>query len=316
MADLERYDRATRWAHRRQAEKGRRSRLVTAVNVVRNMVEDRVAGLAAEMAFWALLSIVPLLVSIAALMGYAESLVGAERLEGGRAVVVEAVSVIFSRELTVDVVDPFVRGMLTEPRGGIAITSLLVGLYLASRVFTATIRALDLAYRVPERRGAVAQRILAMALAVGFVVVAVATIIVVVVGPLLGGGQVLAEQLGADTPFRLAWSVGRWIVLFGVTVWFLAAVYRYGPNVENTWRESLPGALLAVATWTSASLALRLYLAAGGGGTPAISTEDQAVALVARVVGAVVAVLLWMFVTGFAILAGGELNAELARRAD
>lgn len=278
------------------------------------MVQDRVAGLAAEMAFWALLSVIPLLVSVATLMGYAEALVGPEQLERGRAAVVRGVSVVFSRDLTTEVVDPFVRGMLAKQRGGVAVTSLLVGVYLASRVFTATMRSLDLAYRVPERRRLVEQRALAMVFAGGFVVVAVVTLLLVVLGPLLGGGQVVAEQVGVGRGYRALWSIGRWTLLISVTVGFLAAVYRYGPNVKHRWRQCLPGAVLGVATWILASLALRLYLAAGGAATPAVTTEDAAVALMARVVGAVVAVLLWMFATGFAILAGGELNAELARQ--
>lgn len=313
MADPKAYTRVLAWAERSRADTGDRNHLAVAVRVVRNTIEDRIAGLAAEMAFWALLSLLPLLVTIAALLGYAESVIGRSQLDQGRSAIVGALAVVFSPEVTSEVVNPFLTGMLREGRGGIALTTLVVGLYLASRVFTATIRALDLAYRVEERRGVVAQRFIALGLAAGFVLVVAATLVVMVVGPLLGTGQNLADWMGLGRAFQVAWMIARWPFLLAAMVMFLAAVYLWGPNVDNTLRSCLPGAVLGVITWSLASLGLRYYLAAGGGGTPAFSSEDQAVALVGRVVGAMIAILLWTYVTGFAILLGGELNAELER---
>lgn len=291
---------------------GGRNPWLVALNVVRNSVEDRVGGLAAEMAFWALLSMLPMLVTIAALLGYAERFVGDDRLRAGQAALVRAASVVFSSELTTEVVRPFVNGLLQEGRGGLALTGLAVALYLASRVFTATIRALDLAYRVEERRGLVMQRLVALGLAAGFVVLVVVGLLVVVVGPLFGG-QALANQLGIGAAFEATWLVLRWPLFIILAAAFVAVVYLAGPNVDNRLRHCLPGAIFAVVAWVVASLALRLYLAAGGGDTVAFAPEDQAVALVGRVIGTVVAALLWTFVTGLAILLGGELNAELER---
>jgi membrane protein len=313
LSDERFYERACAWAYRRRARIAGHNPFVVTINVVRNSVEDRVAGLAAEMAFWAMLSFFPLLVTIAALLGYSERLIGPEQLERGQAAVVSAVSVVFTGELVREVVDPFIGGLLRAERGGIALTGLVAALYLASRVFAATIRALDLAYRVPERRGLVMQRLIAFGLAGVFVVVAVLTVLIMVVGPLLGTGQLVAEQIRLGRAFQAAWGVLRWPFLVAVLVTFLAMVYRQAPNVANRLRDCLPGAALGVAAWLLASLALRVFLAAGGGGAPAIDTEDQAVALVGRVVGTIVALMLWVFVTGLALLVGGELNAELAR---
>lgn len=313
MPSEERYQRLLAWASRRHANRPHVNGWAVTIRVVRNSVEDRVSGLAAEMAFWALLSLLPLVVTISALLGYAQRWIGPAQLERGRDAVVDAMSVVFSAELIADVVDPFITGLLRDRRGGIALTTLVVGLYLASRVFTATIRSLDLAYRVEERRGLVMQRLVALALAAGFVIVVVVTLLVMVIGPLLGGGVSTAEWLGQGPTFRAIWSLARWPFLLLTMVLFLAAVYLYGPNVRNTFRNCLPGALLGVATWTLASLALRFYLAAGGGGTPPLGEIDQSIAVVARIIGTMVAALLWTYVTGFAILLGGELNAELDR---
>lgn len=306
-------DRACAWAERRRTRIGGRNPWVVAVNVLRNSVEDRVGGLAAEMAFWALLSMLPMLVTIAALLGYAEGFVGDDRLRAGQNALAGAASIVFSSELTAEVVRPFIAGMLQEGRGGVAVTSLIVALYLASRVFTATIRALDLAYRAEERRGLVMQRLIALGLAAGFVLVVVLGLLLVVIGPLLGGGQDVADRLGFGTAFKFTWLVLRWPFLIIVMTAFLATVYLLGPNVDHRARDCLPGALLGVTTWLLASVALRVYLSAGGGEAVALTMEDQAVALVGRVIGTMIAALLWTFMTGLAILLGGELNAELER---
>lgn len=313
MADTRLYDRSIAWARRRSERIRGRNPWVLAVALVRNSMEDRVAGLAAEMAFWALVSFFPLLVAISALLGFAERVVGPEQMAKGQSAVITAMSVVFSREITGDVIGPLITGLLSAERGGLAVTSLVVTLYLASRVFTATIRALDLAYRVPERRGLVAQRLLAVLFAAGFVLMVVATLLLMVVGPLLGTGEAVADRLGLGEAFAFTWSVFRWPVLLAIMIGFLGLVYRYGPSVENRFRHCIPGAVLGVLVWTLASVGLRLYLAAGGGGGTVIATDDEAVALVARVIGTVVAMMLWVFVTGLAILVGGELNALLSR---
>lgn len=283
------------------------------MRTVAEVVEDRVSGLAAEMAFFALLSLVPLGVAIGALVGYVTRQVGPETVDRVETSLISALGVVFSRELLDDVLAPFVRGVLTAGRGGVAVGGFVLALYLASRVFTATIRALDLAYDVPESRGALRQRIIAIGLAAGFVVVVGLTLTLMVVGPLLGSGRMLAARLGLGDVFAVLWSVGRWPLLLAVMVGFLAAVYRYGPNVDHGWRESLPGAALGVVLWMLATLGFRVYLAAGGGSTDALASEDAAVQLVGRVLGALVATILWTYLSGFAILVGGEFNAVLRR---
>ena len=312
MPDRTLYDRAAGWAGRRSRRIHGRNPYSLAVNLVRNTVEDRVAGLAAEMAFWALLSFFPLIITISAVLGYAEKILGVEQVQRGQSAIVGALSVVFSNELTIEVIDPFIGGLFRSERGGVALTGLVITLYLASRVFTATIRSLDLAYRVDEHRGLVRQRLVAVVLAIGFVFVVVATLLLMVLGPLLGTGEAVAARLGLGDAFALMWSVFRWPVLLAIMVLFLSSVYRYGPNVVNEFRHCLPGAVLGVVLWSLASVGLRLYLEASGGPSPMLAEAGEAVAAVSRVIGTLLAMMLWVFLTGFAILVGGELNALLA----
>lgn len=284
-----------------------------AFRVWRSVVNDRVTGLAAEMAFFALLSLVPLIVAIGSALGYLERFVGEEQVAAVEATAIEALVVVFRPETARDVLAPFVSGLLSQERTGLALTSLLVTVYLASRVFTATIRALDLAYNVEDRRGLLAQRGLSVLFAIAAVIVFVLTLTLTVVGPLLGGGQVLAERLGFGDVFALLWAVARWPVFVVVVVGFLAALYRVGPHVDNRLRDCLPGAALGVVLWIVVSVGFRVYLEVGGPQAPQFGEEEEVLAAAGRLVGALVATVLWIYLSGVAILVGGELNAELAK---
>jgi membrane protein len=303
--------RAEAWAASRETRVGGRNPWTFATRTVQASIRDRVTGLAAEMAFFSLLSLVPAVVALGASLGWLEHIVGPEPVEEGREAVISTLAAVFSPQVIDEVVRPLVQGLLEEQRGGIALSSLLVALFLASRVFTATIRALDLAYNVEDRRNLLEQRTLAVGFALGAVLLVPIVLVLAVVGPLVGGGRELADRLGFGDAFAAAWAVGRWPLLFLVAVWAFAAVYRFGPNVRNRWRDCLPGALLGVTLWLLASAGLRVYLRTAGDPTVRFAAGEEAGALVA-VVGALVGVLLWVFLSSVALLVGGEMNAEVA----
>lgn len=313
MGDRSWPDRALEWACDRPERIAGYNPWEVFVRLWHEVINDRVTGLAAEMAFFAILSLLPLLVAVGAGLGYLERIIGADAVAQAEAAVINGVAVVFGPELTADAIAPFVRGLLSEERGGLAVGSLVVTVYLASRVFTATIRALDLAYDIEERRGLLVQRGLAVLFAFGAVIVFVLMLAFMVVGPMLGGGRLLAERLGLGDAFAFAWSVGRWPLLVMLVVGFLSVLYRLGPHVDNRWRDCLPGAVLGVALWVLVTLGFRLYLEAGGGPqTPQFGEDEAALRVAGQLVGAVVASVLWLYLSSVAMLVGGELNAELA----
>lgn len=307
-------ERALEWACAKRARIAGYNPWEVAVRLWRGLAEDRVTGLAAEMAFFALLSLIPLLVAVGAGLGYLERFIGADDVRRVQGAVIDSLAVVFSPELTRDVLAPFIGSLLSQERTGLAVGGLAVTIYLSSRVFRATIGALDLAYDVEDRRGLLTRQGLALMFALGAVVVTVLTLAFMVVGPLLGGGRQLADALGLGNVFAFAWAVGRWPVLVALLVAFLAWIYLVGPHVDNRWRECLPGAVLGVVLWIVASVGFRLYLEVGGGPqTAQFAEEEEALQLAGKLVGAVVAAVLWIYLSAIAILVGGEFNAQLAR---
>ena len=303
--------RAEQWADGRAARVGGTNPWTLVVRTARASAQDRITGLAAEMAFFALLSLVPAVVAVGAGLGWLELVLGAQPVADGRDAVLRALGTVFSPQATEEVLHPLVEGLLEQQRGGVAFSSILIALWLASRVFTATIRALDTAYNVAERRTLLEQRVLAMLFAIGAVLVVPVTLVLVVVGPLLGSGQELADSLGLGEAFAIAWSIGRWPVVFVLLTAGFAVIYRFGPNVDNRWRDCIPGAIVGVVLWLLVSAGFRAYLGTAGDPTARFAAGEEAAALLAAV-GAVVAAVLWTFLSGLAVLVGGEFNAELA----
>ncbi len=255
--------------------------------------------------------------ALGASLGFLERILGTSAVTRIEETVVDAVSTVFAEQVAQDVLAPLVEGLLREERTGVAVGSLLVALWLASRMFRAAIRALDDAYRVPERRSLVGQYVLGIALALGAVLTLIVVLAMVVVGPLLGDAREIAERFGLDSAFEVTWSVARWPALAAVTATYLIALYRYGPNVRTVWHRSLPGAVVGTLGLVLVAAGFSLYLRVAGPGTPGgENVQGAAVTAAAQTIGLVLAGVVWLWVSSIVILAGGVLNAELARELD
>ena len=283
-------------------------------DAVERAVRHRVGGFAAEMAFFASLALIPFTAALGGVLGYLEHVAGPQAMRDTEGVVVELMTIILGPDLVVDVVAPFVRAELSQARGGLAIGALVGGLWLASRVFLPAVHALDLAYDAVEDRSVLRRRGIALVLAIASMFVITLQLLLLVFGPLLGGGRELAAQLGLGTLFRVAWTAGRWPLMGLILTLFVLTVYRYVPSRRLSWRRSLPGALVAVAAWLLVAVAFRVYLDTGIRPGQGVAAQTQATAAVARVVGAMVATVLWVFLSSIAILFGGEINAALQRQ--
>lgn len=259
--------------------------------------------------------LVPLLIAVGAGLGYLERILGVDQVADLERAVIGTLAVVFGRDLTFDTLAPLVRGLLAQQRGGLALTGLVVALYLTSRVVGTTLYALDVAYDVAERRSAVVLRSLGVVYAVLGVVVVILTFALAIAGPLLGEGEALARRFDQGEAFTLAWQFGRWPVLVATVVGFFVLIYRLGPDVGYRLRHCLPGAVLGVFLWLAVSLAFRGYLEVTGGvASPGFDPEQEALAAAGQVLRALLALVLWIYLSAMTLLVGGEFNAEVARQ--
>lgn len=282
------------------------------VRSVYRALDVRVAGLAAEMTYYALISLVPIATALGASLGYLRPLLGDEQVEEIRTSVVDGLASVFAQQVASDVLAPLVDGLLDEQRGGLALGALVATLYLASRVFRAAVRALDDAYRVESRRNVVTQYLLGFAFTIGALAMIVTVLLLVVVGPAVGGGDALADRLGLGEAFHTAWDALRWPAVLAVSVAFLTLLYRYAPNVRSTWRRCVPGAIVGAAGVLLVSSGFMLYIRLAVPETPGVEPGSAAVVrAAAQTLGLVLAGALWVWLCSMAVLAGGVLDAEL-----
>jgi membrane protein len=264
--------------------------------------DDRVSGLAAEVAFFGVLSLFPALLAMAAALGVLEALAGAEAAAEAEDAVVSFLQGVLTHEAagTIEAVQELFDGSSI----GVLTVGLATALWAASRGFAAVIRALDVAYDIDERRTWVRLRALGIGLAIGTVVVASLLLAMLVLGPLLGTGQEVADAVGLGTVFATFWTWVRWPTIAALVIGWAATIFHVAPNHRTPWRWDVPGALLTAALWIVLSLGLRLYLVVASTGNQVLGT-----------LGGSLIVLLWLYLLAVGLLLGGELNAILARRA-
>lgn len=281
--------------------------------VVRASVRHRTTGHAAEMAFFAVLTLVPSTIAVGAALGFSERLIGPGPVAEAEQAATSAVRVLIGPDLTDAVVAPFVHAQLSQPQGGVAIGGLLIAWWLSSHLFASTGHALDFAYGVRDRRPTVVQRFIALAFALGSVVMVALTVELMVNGP-LGQRGGLARSLGMVDVYTVGWSVVRWPLLLAIVVTFLVCLYRFSPNVRHGWRECLPGALVGAVLWICAAIGFRVAAAFGLNRSGGVAADDPSVQIIGQSVNAVVATVIWAYLASIAILLGGEFNAILRER--
>ncbi|MCC6495944.1 MAG: YihY/virulence factor BrkB family protein [Propionibacteriaceae bacterium] len=174
------------------------------------------------------------------------------------------------------------------------VLSLAVALWSASGGVGNMVTAVNIAYDEERKRGFVKEKLIALALTVGAVVFMLLIIALVAVVP------IAFELLGLGGGWRWVAEVLRWIVLAVLVMAALAVLYRVAPDRDAPkFRWVSVGAVVATILWLLASVGFSLYVTLFGN--------------YAKTYGApagVVVMLLWLWITSYAVLLGAEINAE------
>ncbi len=271
----------------------------------------RVPGLAAEMTYYLTLSLLPLITALAASLGLVGRIFGAETLESMRGAVITAVQTVLTEQFAQGTVIPLLDELLDQDRSGWALAGVLVALFLGSRVIRSTLSALGDAVEIPERRPWWRLWAVSLGLTVLGVLVVTAVVALVVIGPLLGVGQRLADGLGAGSVYTRLWEVGRWPVAVVVVAAFLTLLYRYGQRRSISWRSAVPGALLATGALAALGVGFRAYLVVSAPSTFGTSGGADVVGVALVVINTALALMLLGWLGSIVVLTGGIFNSEL-----
>ena len=270
-------------------------------DLVGEAVEDRINGLAAEMAFFGLLGVFPGLLIVTSLLGSVDALIGAQLADRAETTVINGLQKVLTDEAS-GAVDA-IRSLFENQRGGVITFATVGAIWAISRSFSAVIVALDEAYDLDERRTWVKQRLVGAGLAVGTVLTTIVVLTMVVIGPLFGGGRAVADALGFGGFFAFAWTWLRWPFAFFILAAWATTVFDLGPAIRTKWKWQVPGAVFVAVSWLALSVGFSIYLQVAGGTNPVFG-----------ILGGGLILLLWMYLLSLALLLGAEINAILIVR--
>ena len=180
---------------------------------------------------------------------------------------------------------------------GIKLAAGILGaLWAASGGLSAVVTSLNKIYRTDETRPWWEQKVTIVGLTLALAILMIVALVLVLYGGKLG--ELVAGHVGLGHAFAIAWKWLQWPVSFAAMFLSFSIVYYFAPNLEiRKWYWVTPGAVAGVSLWLLASLGFRLYL----------HFFDSYSATYGSL-GAVVILMLWLYITGLAILIGGEVN--------
>jgi membrane protein len=258
--------------------------------VVHEVQKDDCLGRAAQLAYYFLFALFPFFLFLTTLLGYLPIPDLLDRL-------LETLAQMLPGD-ALKLVQDNVRELVTGQRGGLLSFGILAALWTSSSAVTAIMDGLNRAYDVDEGRPFWKVRGLALLLTVGLSLFMIVSLVLLTFGPQIGGW--IADQVGLGRIFQTAWNVLRWPVIVGLLIVAMALVYYVAPDVEQSWQWITPGSIMAVVGWLLASLGFSFYVNQFGSYNATYGS-----------IGAVIVLLTWMYVSGFFVLVGGEINAEI-----
>ena len=247
----------------------------------------------AQLSYYFLLALFPLLVFLVTLLGYFAQ-AGSELRSSllrylGTVMPYSAITLV---RATLD--------EISDSRGGGKLSfSLLAALWVASSGMVAIGDTLNVAYDVKETRAWWRRRLTSVLLTMGLTILIVSALLIVLYGGALG--EKLALALGYSAAFETTWGIIQWPILLLFVFLTFALTYYFAPNLpQRSWTRATPGVTVAVALWLVISFGLRFYLHFFNSYSRTYGS-----------LGALIVLMLWFYLTGLAVLLGGEINSMI-----
>ncbi|HEX6046516.1 MAG TPA: YihY/virulence factor BrkB family protein, partial [Pyrinomonadaceae bacterium] len=214
--------------------------------------QDDVFGRAAQLAYYFLLALFPLLIFLTAAVGL---ILGSG--EGLRASLMN-----YLAQVMPGTASQLVNSTMTEITGrsgaGKLSFGLLATLWAASNGMGAITQALNVAYDVEESRPWWKQRLVAVALTIALSVLVITALLLVLLGGEVADGLAAHYQLGAVFP--IAWRALQWPIALAFMVLAFALIYFFAPDLKDQdWKWLTPGAAIGVALWLVVSFGFKAY---------------------------------------------------------
>lgn len=256
--------------------------------------DDDVFNGAAVLGFYLTLAIFPAVIFVMALLPY----LPVPNLD-------KAIMDLLRQALPPGASDMFVgvvQDVTSQQRGGLLSFGALATLWASSSGMAAIMQQLNKTYDVEEERGIVKTRLLAIGLSLLFTALVIGGFSLIVAGGVLESW--LGDRFGLGGALLTAFAVLRWIIIVAVLLLAFALIYYIAPNVKQRFVFITPGSVAGVAALAIASLGFAWYVQNFGNYSATYGS-----------IGAVIVLMLWLYIAGLTILLGSEVNALIEHHA-
>jgi len=259
--------------------------------IAQRVSQDEIFGRAAQLSYYFLLALFPLLLFLINILGYLaqEGTLFRDRL----LLYLGAVMPVSAFQLVHATLDEISASSGT----GKLSFGLLAALWAASNGMGAISDTLNTAYNVKETRSWWKVRLISVCLTVALALVILAALGIVLYGGTIG--EKLAGRYGFSSLFTTLWTIVQWPIAIFFVLMVFNLIYNFAPNISSSSRRWItPGAFVALGLWLAVSFGFRAYL----GFFDSYSVTYGSL-------GALIVLMLWFYLTGVAILIGGEVNS-------
>lgn len=261
------------------------------VTTVGSCMRHRVTGLAAEAAFFAVLSVPPLIFALAGAVGYVGDQFTAAQIDDVRNAVLDLTRQALTDSAVNKIIEPTIDDVLRGGRYDVISIGFVLALWSGSRALNVFVDTITIMHGLGGHRGIVATRALSFVLYALAMVTGAISIPLVVAGPRLVD-RVLPERLSILNELY-------WPIVIVLCICFLATLYHVSVPVRTNWSFNLPGATFSLFCWIAGSFVLRWVLTVTAAESRSIYGP----------LAAPIAVLLWLYLLAIAVLIGAAVNA-------
>jgi membrane protein len=248
--------------------------------------EDDLPGLSAQLAYYFLLSLFPLLIVLFTLLPYFpiphQDMLGVIR--------------DFAPVEAMDLIEKNVHDIMDNRNGGLLSFGIIGTIWSASNGIDAIVKAFNKAYNVKESRSFIVSRGMAILLTLGMILVLILAIVLPVFGRAIG--LFLFSSMGYSSEFTKLWDTLSWLVSAIILFLIFTGLYWIAPNVRIKCRSAFPGAAFATVGWIISSIGLTFYVG-----------NISNYSLTYGSIGAIIVLMIWLYISAFIIILGGEINA-------
>ena len=252
--------------------------------------KDDVSGLSAQLAYYFLLSLFPMLIFLLTLIPLFQ-------------IKPETITDMIAKNApgsTAKMITGIIKDVMSNGSGGLLSFGLIAALWSASNGMTALMNAFNVAYDVEDSRNGIVSKLMS----VFFTFVMVVVFAIALALPVFGGqlGTLLFEKVGLDAQFKWVFNLVKVVLPILVTFVVFTTLYALAPHVKLKWKSVLPGALFATVVWLGASFLFGFYVSNFANYSKTYGS-----------IGGVIILMLWLYLTGFIIIVGGQINAIIHR---